>query len=74
MAERIAAHERIKASNIADINLDQAVIPTIFTLGKTRLSLFSTIAQFGSVQELRASEMRIEMMFPMDEVTGDWFG
>jgi len=73
MAERIAAHERIKASNIAGINLDQAVIPTIFRLGETRLSLFSTIAQFGSVQDVRASEMRIETMFPMNEATGDWF-
>ena len=55
------------------INLNQAVIPTIFRIGENRLSLFSVIAQFGSVQDIRAGEVRIELMFPMDEQTVQFF-
>jgi transcriptional regulator with XRE-family HTH domain len=73
-AKRIAAHPRLQAVNIADIALDQAVIPTILRIGETRLSLFSTIAQFGTVQDVRASEIKIELMFPVDAATEDWFG
>lgn len=73
MAEKLAAHDRLQASNIADINLDQAVIPTILRLGDVRLALFSTIAQFGSVQDVRTGELRIELMFPMDHATEAWF-
>lgn len=38
-----------------------------------RLSLFTTIAQFGAVQEVRAIDIRIEMMFPADEDTRRFF-
>jgi transcriptional regulator with XRE-family HTH domain len=73
MVDKLASHDRLKASNIRDINLDQAVIPTILRLGDVRLSLFSTIAAFGSVQDVRAGELRIELMFPADDATETWF-
>jgi hypothetical protein len=49
------------------------VIPTTLNVGGRRLSLFSTIAQFGSVQEVEASEIRIELMFPADDATAAFF-
>ena len=58
---------------MGSINLNQAVIPTILRVGENRLSLFSTIAQFGSVQDVRAGETRIELMFPMDDETVRFF-
>jgi len=58
---------------MSTINLNQAVIPTILRVGETRLSVFSTIAQFGTVQDTRAGETRIELMFPMDEDTRQFF-
>jgi len=73
LAQRLAEHERVKNADMSAINLNQAVIPTIIRVGETRLSLFSTIAQFGSVQDTRAGETRIEMMFPMDEETVQFF-
>ncbi len=66
LMQRLSSLERLKNADISAINLNQAVIPTILKIGETRLSLFSTIAQFGSVQDVRAGETRIEMMFPMD--------
>ena len=73
MAGRLAAHDRVRKADMATINLNQAVIPTIFRVGENRLSLFSVIAQFGSVQDTKAGETRIELMFPMDEDTARFF-
>lgn len=47
------------------------VIPTIYKMGDLRLSLFSTITQFGTPEDLSLDDMRIEMFFPADTVTGD---
>lgn len=73
LMQRVAGLERVKNIDMGSINLNQAVIPTILRLGETRLSLFSTIAQFGSVQDTQASETRIELMFPMDDETIQFF-
>ncbi len=45
------------------------VTPTIFRAGPTRLSLFSTLAQFGSAEEVTLSDLKIELMFPANEET-----
>lgn len=73
LASRLASHDRVRKVDLASINLNQAVIPTIFRLGDKRLSLFSVIAQFGSVQDTKAGETRIELMFPMDDETAEFF-
>ncbi len=73
MAQRLSRHPRLQSASIAAINLNQAVIPTIFRLGEIRLSLFSTIAQFGSVQDVHAGEMRIELLFPSDAQSEAYF-
>jgi len=73
MASRLASHERVRQVDMGSINLNQAVIPTIFRFGENRLALFSVIAQFGSVQDTRAGETRIELMFPIDDETVRFF-
>ena len=72
-AQKISSLDRIKNADIGSINLNQAVIPSIFRVGENRLSLFSTIARFGSVQDTRAGETQIELMFPMDDETKRFF-
>jgi transcriptional regulator with XRE-family HTH domain len=72
-AARLAAHPRLRNADLAGIDLDQAVIPTIFRFGDKRLSVFSTIAMFGSVQDVAASEIRIELMYPADDPTAAFF-
>lgn len=72
-AARLAAHPRLKNADLSAIDLDQAVIPTVFRVGDKRLSVFSTIAMFGSVQDVAASEIRIELMYPADEATAGFF-
>lgn len=73
LAARLAAHPRLQGADLSTIDLNQAVIPTVFRVGDTRLSVFSTIAAFGSVQDVAASEFRIELMYPADEATAAFF-
>ncbi len=46
-----------------------AVIPTRYRLNGTVLSLISTIAQFGTAEDIALADLRIELMFPADEST-----
>jgi hypothetical protein len=46
-----------------------AVIPARFRTGDIVLSLFSTIAQFGSTEDIALADTKIELMFPADEAT-----
>lgn len=46
-----------------------AVIPARFRFGDIVLSLFSTIAQFGSTEDIALADTKIELMFPADEAT-----
>nr|WP_276562357.1 hypothetical protein [Hoeflea prorocentri] len=46
-----------------------AVIPARYRAGDMVLSFFSTIAQFGSAEDIALSELKIELMFPADEPT-----
>lgn len=45
------------------------VIPTIYRAGGHRLSLFSTIAQFGTPEDITLDDLKIEMFFPADADT-----
>ncbi len=46
-----------------------AIIPARYRIGDMTLSLFSTISQFGSTEDIVLAEMKIELMFPADEFT-----
>jgi MmyB-like transcription regulator ligand binding domain len=49
------------------------VLPMRFRKGETSLSLFTTIATFGTPQDITLQELRIECFFPMDRPTADVF-
>jgi len=42
-------------------------VPTVFRLGDQRLSLFGTIAQFGTTADQTLEDLKIELFFPADE-------
>ena len=46
-----------------------AVISTRYRAGDMTLALFSTIAQFGSAEDIALADLRLEMMFPTDDAT-----
>ena len=45
------------------------VVSTIYKAGDLRLSLFSTIAQFGTPVDLTLDDLKIELFFPSDSAT-----
>ena len=45
------------------------VSPTIYRAGDLRLSLFTTIAQFGTPEDLALDDLKIELFFPADADT-----
>lgn len=49
------------------------VIPTIVVQGGQRLSLFATIAQFGTPEDVALGSLKIELYFPMDPETEQVF-
>ena len=51
----------------------RAVIPTVFNVDGARLTLFATIASFSTVQDVGASDIRIELMFPENKTTQAFF-
>ncbi|MEL7485920.1 MAG: helix-turn-helix domain-containing protein, partial [Pseudomonadota bacterium] len=68
-----AAAQRLKAE-LGDRVCDTpgpmpAVTPVIYSAGAARFSFFSTIAQFGSTEDIALAEMKIELMYPADEET-----
>ena len=44
-------------------------VPTTFKFGTQRLSMFGTIAQFGSPEDATLEELKIELFFPADAQT-----
>jgi transcriptional regulator with XRE-family HTH domain len=47
----------------------KAVIPTIYRSADMRLSLFATVTQFGTPEDLALDDFKIEMFFPADAET-----
>lgn len=45
------------------------VIPIRYRLGAQVFSVFSTIAQFGTAEDIALADLRIELLFPADEGT-----
>ena len=70
---QLGNHPRLKDADISKIDFTQAVIPSVFKIGDQRLSLFTTLAQFGAVQDVIACDIRVELMFPSDDQTRDYF-
>lgn len=46
-----------------------AVVPARYRAGDVTLSFLSTIAQFGTAEDIALADLKIEMMFPADETT-----
>ncbi len=49
-----------------------AFVPTRYRVRDRTLSLFSTIAQFGSAEDIALAELKIELMFPADAASKDF--
>jgi hypothetical protein len=66
-----AAAQQLSRDASAPDAVQSPVVPTIYRAGDLRLSLFSTIAQFGTPVDLTLDDLKIELFFPADDVTRD---
>ncbi|HEY5809212.1 MAG TPA: helix-turn-helix transcriptional regulator [Povalibacter sp.] len=48
------------------------LITTVFAKGELKLRFFSTLTVFGTTRDVTINELRIECMFPADEITADF--
>jgi len=72
LVARLAAHSK-RHDNKERIDRSQAVIPTRFALEGKIISVFSTIAGFGSVQDVVLDDLKVELMFPLDDISRAYF-
>jgi transcriptional regulator with XRE-family HTH domain len=71
-----AGIQRLAGAHAAPVRDDDGVlpafIPTRYRLGERTLSLVSTLAQFGGVDDLTLAELRVELLFPADAASRAW--
>ncbi len=67
--DRAAAH--LSQAPAPDAPFTGPVVPTIYRMGPMRLSMFTTIAQFGTPEDLTLDDLKIELFFPADTETAD---
>ncbi len=70
-ARRIAS--RVKPGAWDGVGALPPVVPTRIVAAGMRLSLFSTIAQFSTAEDVALADLRIELFFPADEATRQTF-
>ena len=73
LLQQLKQHPRIDEGDVDDRQAMGVVVPIRVRTPETTLSLFSIIAQFGSVQEVTMADVRIELFFPEDDVTVAYF-
>lgn len=57
------------ASDLPPVTEFPSVVPTRYRVNDMTLSLFSTMSQFGTAEDIALSELRIELLFPADDLT-----
>jgi len=72
LVNKLRAHFQRHSSN-TEIDRSQAVIPTRFSINNQIISTFSTIASFGSVQDMVLDDLKVELMFPLDDISKVYF-
>ncbi|WP_299691861.1 helix-turn-helix transcriptional regulator [uncultured Tateyamaria sp.] len=63
------AADHLGKSAMAPPETRNPVVPTVLRAGDLRLSLFATIAQFGTPEDVALEEMKVELFFPADAAT-----
>lgn len=66
-------HPRWHGSEMADAPESSSIICMRIQHEDIELCLFSMVAQFGSVQEISLGDTRVELFFPQDEKTREFF-
>lgn len=69
--ERAASHITQTVSDVPGV--PYPVIPTVIRVNNARLSMFATIAQLGTPEDIVLDDLKVELYFPMDDETAASF-
>ncbi|MEL7165113.1 MAG: helix-turn-helix domain-containing protein [Pseudomonadota bacterium] len=67
----VIAH--LEAAGSAAALARHPVIPTVLRMDDLRLSLFATLSQFGTPEDVTLEDIKIELYFPLDAATKAYF-
>lgn len=73
LTDKLSAHLKKYTSEPYDDSTDSLVLATQLDVDGQQHTYFSVIAQLGSVQDIVMSEYRIELMFPNDAITSEYY-
>jgi len=59
--------------DLINIGENKAILSTKFNVADRVLSFFSIISQFSTIQDVTVSEFKVELMFPSDECTTEYY-
>ena len=63
----------VKVTELTKNQTEQIVLPTKIKLDDKELAFFSIVSQLSNIQDITVSEYRVELMFPADEITKDYY-
>lgn len=69
LLREVSAYPNVPSGNAGALPEPGVIQPLIIDAGGSRLSLFSTIATFGTPLDITAAELAIEAFFPADRAT-----
>ena len=72
LVQKLSKHY-LRYGGTTHIDNTKAVIPTRLKIGAQTISVFSTIVNFSTVQDITLNDLKIELMFPMDEASKAYF-
>ena len=73
VAEFDRAATQLAQVGAPSVRAKSPVIPTIVALGDMRLTMFATIAQIGTPEDVTLDDFKVELYFPMDDETDSAF-
>lgn len=71
--DRLMADPRLKTTDTKSFSNYGPVLTSQIRIGDTLLTLFTMMAEFSTVQDITLSERRIELFFPADVQTREFF-
>ncbi len=61
-------------NEIINVDENQVILSTKFKVDACVLSFFSVISQLSTIQDVTVSELKVELLFPSDERTKEFYG
>ncbi len=71
--EELLALRLLQETNVISDAEGELIQSTRFRVGGKELSFFSIVSQLSTIQDVTVSELKVELMFPVDEVTKNFY-